>query len=274
MLTLLGCQQEEIKKEKTGIVEATSSYLENFGIPPQGKAGQAYAAVGYLPVKGKLDQLGPLPIFLFTKENKLEKVLIKLVSGDLITTQKQVYYNPFPSDLEVIIETENGNIVTVDLVTKEEWENENQHAGIMALKETALQFNFIQTVKVKLNGTYVQGMPEAGFQKNSELMIEVPPPTLILMAGVWEEGQSEPEEILIGFDRPVKIQKFSLYHPDGQNVQGEYFQSIFDMAVVIHPESPQLFQEGTTVKAEWRVVDELGRENSGVDTMELIKYEH
>ena len=46
------------------------------------------------------------------------------------------------------------------------------------------------------------------------------------------------------------------------------------MAVVIHPESPQLFSEGTTLKAEWSVVDTLGRENSGVDTMPLVKYEH
>lgn len=270
----LGCQQEEIQKESTGIVKATPSYLESFGVPPQGKAGRAYAAVGYLPVKDKPTKLGPLPIFLFTEENQSDKVLNKLVSGDLVTSQRQIYYNPFPRDLEIVIKSEEGNALTIDLLTKEDWYRDDQYAGTIALKETALQFSHVQKVKVMLNGSVVEGMPEVGFQKNSDLMIEVPPPILILMAGAWEKGQNEPEEILIQFDRPIKVEKFKLYHLDGQEVQGEYYKSIFQMAVVVHPESPSLFREGTILKAEWSIVDELGRKNSGVDTMQLIKYEH
>jgi hypothetical protein len=94
------------------------------------------------------------------------------------------------------------------------------------------------------------------------------------MAGAWEKGQDEPEEVLVEFDRPVKVNSFELYHLDGQKVEGEYFKSIFQMAVVVHPKLPELFQEGTSLRAEWNVVDELGRANSGVDTMPLKKLIH
>jgi hypothetical protein len=274
LFCLLGCQQEEIQKENTGVVEATSSYLENFGVPPQGKAGRAYAAVGYLPVKDMSDKLGPLPIFIFSEENQLEKILKKLVSGDLVTSQKQIYYNPFPSDLKIGIKSDEGNLLTINLLTNESWQKDDKHTGILALKETALQFSHVENVKVMLNGAFVQTMPRKGFQKDSDLIIEVPPPILILMAGAWEKGQNEPEEILVEFDRPVKVENFKLYHLDGQEVRGEYYKSIFQMAVVIHPESPNLFSEDTTLRAEWSVVDELGRKNSGIDSMQLFKYEH
>ena len=270
----LGCQQEEIQKQTTGVVEATPSYLESFGVPPQGKAGRAYAAVGYLPVKEMSDKLGPLPIFLFTEENQLRKVLNKLVSGDLVTSKKQIYYNPFPADLDMVIKSDGGSVLTIDLSTKEDWDMNDQKAGTMALKETALQFSSVEEVKVMVNGSDVQGMPQEGFHKNSDLTIEVPPPILLLMAGAWENGENEPKEILIEFDRPVKVEQFKLYHIDGREVQGDYYKSIFQMAVVVHPKTPGLFQEGTSLRAEWHVVDDLGRSNSGIDTMQIKKLVH
>jgi len=274
VLSFVGCQQEEVPVEDTGTVEATDAYLKYYGVPPQGKAGRAYAAVGYLPTKDNPEKIGPLPIFLFTEENQMEKVLKKLVSGDLVTSQKQIYYNPFPSDLKMRIKSDEGNLLTINLLTNESWQKDDEISGISALKGTALQFSHVENVKVMLNGAFVQGMPRQGFQKDSDLIIEVPPPILILMAGAWEKGQNEPEEILVEFDRPVKIEKFKLYHLDGQEVRGEYYKSIFQMAVVIHPESPSLFSEDTTLRAEWSVVDELGRNNSGIDSMQLFKYEH
>lgn len=274
MLFTLGCQQEEIQQESSGIVEATQAYEKSFGLPPQGKAGRAYAAVGYLPVKDKPDTFGPLPIFLFAEESQQEKVLSKLVSGDLVTSQNWIYYNPFPNDLEVTFNSKENGSLTIDLLTKEDWESNDLHAGAIAIIETSLQFNDVQSVKVLLNGVAVPGTSESGFQMNRDLIIEVPPPTLILMAGAWEKGEETPEEILVEFDRPVKVEEFKLYHIDGTEVQGEYYKSMFQMAVVIHPKSPNLFRESTSLRAEWSVVDELGRANSGIDTMQLIRYEH
>jgi hypothetical protein len=160
------------------------------------------------------------------------------------------------------------------LVTAQQWKDESLRAGMIALMETALQFDEVKFVKVTLNGEPLPWIPDTGYQKRLDAIIDVPPPNLILMAGAWEKGQDDPEEILVEFDRPVKVNSFELYHLDGQKVEGEYFKSIFQMAVVVHPKSPELFQEGTSLRAEWNVVDELGRENSGVDTMPLEKFIH
>ena len=273
-ISLVGCQQEEVAVENTGVVTATEAYLKFYGVPPQGKAGRAYAAVGYLPTKHNPDKIGPLPIFLFTEEDQMERVLTKLVSGDLITSDKQIYDNPFPEDIEIFLKPIQEGTLDLDLVTAQQWEDKILHAGAVSLMETALQFSEVDFVKVTLNGGLLSWIPDAGYQQSFNAVIDVPPPRLILMAGAWEKGQDEAEEILVEFDRPVKVNSFELYHLDGQKVEGEYFKSIFQMAVVVHPKSPELFQEGTSLRAEWNVVDELGRENSGVDTMPLKKLIH
>ena len=274
VLTAVGCQQEDLPPENTGIVEATDAYLKHYGVPPQGKAGRAYAAVGYLPTKINPEKLGPLPIFLFTEENQLEKVLEKLVSGELITSDKQIYDDPFPDDLEIHTKPIQGGVLSLDLVTSQNWAVKSQYAGVVALMETALQFNDVQSVKVALKGAPLDWIPDTGYQQQLDLIIDVPPPTLILMVGAWEKEHETLEEILVEFDRPVKVNSFVLFHEDGQKVEGEYYKSIFQMVVVVHPKSPELFQEGTSLRAEWDVVDELGRANSGIDTMQIKKFVH
>lgn len=271
---LAGCKKEEAPVENTGFVEATEAYHKFFGVPPQGKAGRAYAAVGYLPSKDNPAKIGPLPIFLFTEESQMEKVLKKLVSGELITSDKQLYDNPFPEDLEILVNQIQGGTLVLDLVTSQQWDDEVLSAGTIALMETALQFDEVEFVKVTLNGVLLPWIPAVGYQKRLDAVIDVPPPLLILMAGAWEKGQNEPEEILVEFDRPVKVNSFELYHLDGQKVEGEYFKSIFQMAVVVKPKAPELFQEGTSLRAKWDVVDELGRANSGIDTMKIKKLVH
>lgn len=274
VFTFVGCQQEEMPVENTGIVEATKAYLKYYGVPPQGKAGRAYAAVGYLPTKEDPQKIGPLPIFLFTKENQTKKVLKKLVSGELLTSDRQIYDNPFPEDMEIHLKLMQEGTLVLDLVTTQQWGQELQRAGMVALMETALQFDEVEFVKVTLNGEPVPWAEAGGYQRQPELIIDVPPPILIFMIGAWEKGQDEPEELLVEFDRPVKVTTFELYHLDGQKVEGDYFKSIFQMAVVIHPKFPELFKEGTSLRAKWTVVDELGRVNSGVDTMPLEKFVH
>jgi len=274
LFIFVGCEQEGIPPESTGIVEATEAYLRYYGVPPQGKAGRAYAAVGYLPTRDNPSKIGPLPIFLFTEESQMEKVLAKLVSGELITSDKQRYDNPFPDDLEIHTKPIREDTLVLDLVTAHQWEGEVLHAGAVALMETALQYNDVKSAKVILNGVPLPWIPDDGYQQRLDMVTDVPPPDLILMAGAWENGHDQPEEILVEFDRPVTVNSFGLYHPDGRNVEGEYFKSIFQMAVVVHPKSPELFQEGTSLRAEWDVVDDLGRANSGIDTMQIKKFVH
>ena len=94
------------------------------------------------------------------------------------------------------------------------------------------------------------------------------------MAGMWERGGDSPDELLAEFDRPVKINNFKLFMRSGEAVDGEYFTSIFQMAVVVLPKDPTLYQESTVLRAEWDVVDGLERSNSGTTTLPLLRYEH
>ncbi len=274
-LVLLGCQQErENPPDNTGIVELNDAYIKHFGELPPAKAGRAYAHVGYLPLKDNPEKVGALPIFLFTSENRLDNVLQKLISGELTLTQKSNFYNPFPDDLRMSIQSTEGGTLKLGLRNTRSWSDKDLRAAVNALKETALQFEGIEAVQVYINNIAMVDMPLSGYRHDPHLIAKTSPPSLILMAGAWEGNQNEPEEILIEFDRPVKIRSFDLFHEDGQKVEGKYYTSIFQMAVVVHPSEPEQFKEGTVLKAEWSVVDFRGRENSGIDTLQLKKYEH
>jgi len=274
-LVLLGCQNErESPPDKTGIIELNDAYIKHFGELPPAKAGRAYATVAYLPMKDNPEKVGALPIFLFTPENKLEKVLQKLISGELTLTQKSKFYNPFPADLRMTIQSTEGGTLTLGLSSRSTWSDEGRRAAVTALTETSLQFEGIDAVKVYINNTALSDMPTSGYRHDAQLIEETTPPSLILMTGDWEANKDEPEEVLIEFDRPVKIKSFSLFHQDGHKVEGDYYTSIFQMAVVVHPSEPGQLKEGAMLRAEWNVVDFRGRESRGVDLLPLKKYEH
>jgi hypothetical protein len=97
---------------------------------------------------------------------------------------------------------------------------------------------------------------------------------LLSVIGTWERGAEAPEEILIGFDRSVTVETFRLLDGSRQPVKGEYYRSVFDMAVVIHPESPHDFTEGMILHAEWEVVDPLGRRGKGAGDFVLVRQDH
>jgi hypothetical protein len=94
------------------------------------------------------------------------------------------------------------------------------------------------------------------------------------MAGVWEQGTDNLDELLVEFDRPVKVNNFKLYNNSENSIEGEYFTSIFQMAAVVLPGDKTLYKEGDVLRAEWDVVDFMGRVNSGSSSMPLRRYEH
>ena len=99
-LSLVACQQEEgpaPAPQPSGIVTASQAYLDNFGEPPQGKAGEAFARVGYLPVHNAPDKVRAFPFFLFSKDGELRQILNRLTGGDLVFPENSRLYSPFPS---------------------------------------------------------------------------------------------------------------------------------------------------------------------------------
>ena len=91
---------------------------------------------------------------------------------------------------------------------------------------------------------------------------------------MWEKGTDNLDELLVEFDRPIKVNSFKLYNSSEVSIEGEYFTSIFQMAVVVLPGDKNLYKEGDVLRAEWDVVDIMGRTNSGSSTMPLRRYEH
>ena len=275
LVLLQGCEPQQNESTTAGgIVEVNPAYQKYFGSVPAVKEGRAYAHVAYLPLKDNPQKLGPQPIFLFAAENRYKHVLQKLISGDLVEVQKTIFYHPFPDSLDLTIHPLKKDILPLELQTDSHWDLADQKMSLNALTETALQFEEVKGVTIKINGTTPPTMPEEGCRHDEEHIVDPLPPILILMAGTWESGGQNPEEILLEFDRPVEIKELNLFHADGRKVEGDYFTSIFQMAAVIHPEHPEKFREATLLKAEWAVIDNLGRQNSGTDTMPFKKLAH
>jgi len=277
LVGLSSCQKEEAvdPPANNGLVEANAAYLENFGTPPQGKEGHAYARVAYLPLQDSPHKLRPLPLFLFDDQDQLKQILDRLVSGELIMHRESDLFNPFPEDLKLTITSTGGPTVSLSISTVKRWSGIMLYTGVSALTETVLQFGAVDRVIILVNGEPVPQMPEEGFSHDQSMLVGVGQPRLMLLTGVWDkEDPDDPKELLAEFDRPIKVKKFDLYEEDGSIVEGNYYTSIFQMAAVVHPKHPDRYHEGTILRVDWDVVDELGRANQGSDTLPLKRLEH
>ncbi len=271
-LVLLACQQET-PPSTAGIVEANQAYLAAFGDPPEVKAGKAYARVGYLPARDTPATVGAIPLYIHEEQEQLTRILNRLISDDLILPPGSSLFNPFPKDSQVRIVSHDGKVLSLAIDFSLQVSMDTRPM-LIALAETALQYDDVAQVKILVNGEPATGMPEGGWVHDDRRIAEVAPPSLVLVAGIWDEGEEEPKEIMVNFDRPVTVNSFSLSHADGRKVAGDYFTSVFQMSVVVHPEEPGDFRDGTPLDVTWDVVDALGRAGSGERNEELKKFVH
>lgn len=272
VLLLFACKQQT-PPVVTGVVEPSAAYLHHFGKPPAVKAGRAFARVGYLPLRDQNDKLRAVPLYLFEEKNQLPGLLERLVSGELTLPPDSPLYSPFPSDTKVQISARSEKILTLSLNVAET-SSYDPMPMVNSLVETAAQFNDIERVIVLLNDQSVAGMPENGFTSDQKRIVDVLSPELIMIAGIWDEGEAVLEEIAINFDRPITVNSFNLNHADGTKVVGDYFISAFQMSVVVHPEKPELFQDGTMLRVQWEVVDALERVGQGRQVLPLKQFVH
>lgn len=275
-LSLFACQQEEPvpASQPSGIVIASQAYLDNFGEPPQGKAGEAFARVGYLPVRKAPGKVRAFPLFLFSKDRELQQILSRLTGKELVFPESFGLYSPFPKDLKVTSASNEKGTQTLSLMTQQSWPADDIASAGLAMAATVLQFEQTNKVFIMLNGQPLPQMPADGYVPDPGTLADVEPPSLVQMAGMWEQGTDNLDELLVEFDRPVKVNNFKLYNSSENSIEGEYFTSIFQMAVVVLPGDKTLYKEGDVLRAEWEVVDFMGRVNSGSSTMPLRRYEH
>jgi hypothetical protein len=257
-----------------GTVKANQAYLNHFGDPPVPEKGECFARVGFYPLKGSTGKVAAMPFFLFRQEDQLPLLLERLVGNEAGYLSRSQLFNPFPPGSSVRLVSQAGGTVGLDISLKESPSAESVAAMAASLTETATQFEGIEKVRIAINGASLSGMPEDGFAHDAGRVESPGLPTLLLVVGAWEKGAQDPEEILADFDRPIRIESFSLMDASGQKIRGDYFTSAFDMAVVIHPENPSVIRKGMTLRAEWRVVDRLGRKGEGAGNFTLGRHDH
>lgn len=270
----IGCQQEQQSSREQGVVEANDAYLNNFGAPPYETKGRAFARVGYLPLRSNPNLLRAIPLFLFTDQNQLGHILKKLTSGELNLPAESDIYDPFEKNINITIKSLEDGLLVLDLSATKAWSAFNLGAVSRVITETAVQFPDVSHVRLLLDGQPFVNMPKDGFVHNPEDLTEVDKPTLVDITGTWHKDEEELEEIAVLFNRPIKINGFALYDKARKKVAGEYFTSILQMAVVIHPDNPDALKEGTVLQAEWDITDRMGRTNTGTNRLPLKYVEH
>ncbi|HXV19718.1 MAG TPA: GerMN domain-containing protein [Desulfuromonadales bacterium] len=271
---LTGCEKKT-PGLPAGAVKANPAYLENFGQPPTPESGTCFARVGFFPLRSDPGKVRPVPFFLFREDGQLQLVLARLVSGEVTFPEESDLFNPFPAGTRLKVGSLEQGVAELTLsLDGNSTAAPDLAAMAAALTETAVQFNEVKRVRILVDGVFPPGMPDGGFGHEPQRIASPDVPNLLMVIGNWEQGAEEPEEILANFDRPVTIGSFRLQNAGGQEVKGKYYQSAFDMAVVIHPENPSAYREGVSLSAAWDVIDALGRQGKGEAIFRLQRHEH
>lgn len=267
-----GCQQQA--PVAGGKVYPSAVYLQHFGEPPVPQEGHAYAQVGYLPLADQSGQVLPIPLFLFTEDQQLDRILSQLFSDKMNFSARSQVALPFAQGLRLTQLDQAGDTLLVSLTEVDGAANVDRSGLERAIAETAVQFEEVSRVRILYDGKPSSIQPLEGYQHRPETIAAVPLPTLLDIVGIWEAGAALCEEIQINFNRPVAVNSFRLLDASGEQIGGKYFMSMFDMAIIVRPEPPEQITAGMTLNITWDANDQLGRRNSALDTFTLKRTEH
>lgn len=274
IFTLGACQQQEQPPVRSGKVHASAAYLQHFGEPPIPQQGYAYAQVGYLPRNDASGRVRPLPLFLFSESQHLDRILSQLFSDKMLVSGHSRLLLPFAQGVRLEQLAQAGDTLVVSLADAGSGAAVDRAGIDRAITETACQFEDVSRVRILYNGEPSPQQPLEGYHAEPELIDAVGPPMLLNVVGTWEEGAEHPQEILINFDRPMVINNFRLLDRAGEPVGGKYFTSVFDMAVVVRPDKPELIKAGMLLTVDWDISDQLGRSSSSVASLALQRQSH
>jgi germination protein M len=275
VLLLAGCDKPERQEAAPGSIRANAAFREHFGEPPLPAQGTCYARVGYYPLASDPAMVRAVPLFLFRESGQLSLLLERLLDPGWDFPPHSNLHNPFPPGSSAQVTKQAGDSVTIDLTFPSVEAGEGDLAVMIApLVETALQFQELERVFITVGGSPLAAMPAEGFRREARRLAPVGPPLPLMVVGSWTEGEPNPEEVLVNFDRPVTIVDFRLTDRAGREIKGEYYRAGFDMAVVVHPAEPHALQEGIELTVAWNATDRLGRTSSGEQIFTLQRYEH
>jgi len=272
VLVVAACQKET-SSGPVPAVNANQAYLTAFGEPPTPAKGECFARVGYYPVRATPDQLRAVPFFLFDAKSELPLLFERLVNNPFAFAADGPLLNPFPPGSKIQV-AQLAESLELALTTDQRPDAADLAAMAASLTETAGQYSQFTRIRLLFNGAAWPEMPADGFRPDPERIIDPGPPRLLLVTGSWEADAAGPEEILADFDRPVSIDRFVIEDQAGNALEGEYFTSVFNMAVVLQPRQPFRFHEGMALRVTWQVSDRLGRQGAGTTSLPLLRNDH
>ena len=257
-------------------VKTSAAYRQYFGTPPVVREGSCMALVGFLPSAREPEKVVPLPLFLFNPEQSQRLLIERLLSVEPEAAALAWVKNPFPEGTALRSLTVESQTARVDLSPHAARYSDRKQLLQMfqALGHSLIQFPEISRVLVTVGETPFPESPGNPYSPDSRDITSPGPPRLIGLAGSWEEGQQNPSEVSVYFDRPVEVREIRLNDASGNMVDGDFFRSIFDMAVVIHPRGGPVLEPGMPLTVHWLAVDPLNREGKGTDTLPLRQLEH
>ncbi|MBU5637072.1 GerMN domain-containing protein [Geomonas sp. Red69] len=273
-----GCtSRQEPPPEAKGRVNATGAFVKHFGAVPPVDKGSCYGFVIYFPSAREAGKVLPFPFFSFDEASLKKVALGKLIAGmgDQKSYQGELT-QPFPVGSRVLDVSQSAGTVTVNF-SKElnsiKSDPQVQQAVVNAVTLTLRQFAGVTTVVFKVEGAD-SSLNKLVAKADESAVLPLAAPRLLGVTGMKEKGAANVEEIDAFFDRPVDIKELTLSGADGRKIEGDIYQSVFDMAGVLKARNPQPYQPGTPLKVRWKVTDKLGRSASGDADVALEIKEH
>lgn len=284
------CQKKESPPTaKQGQVSATPAYEKYFGHPPTTDKGSCYAFVIYFPSARERGKVVPFPFFTFDEGTIKKVALERFLSGMEVGSYKGEISRPFAAGTRILSMTEQGGGVVVDFsreLLNAEGDGSLATAAFNAMALTLVQFHGVKDVHLEVDGKFsgvidgkdigkfLGGAAGQPLTPDETAVMQPSSPRLLSVTAMKEKGSTMVEEVNAFFDRPVEIKAFSFAGKDGKILAGDVYQSVFDMAAVLKPKNPGLFNAGMPVKVRWKVTDKLGRVSEGESVFTLEVKEH
>jgi germination protein M len=259
-----------IPVEEPGKVSATGAYEKYFGAAPTVDKGTAYAFVIYFPSSKEPGKVVPFPFFTFD-EGSIKKVAIERLLGGMDAGSYSGEFISLPTGTRLLAIDHDQETVTVNFSPELGKSAEAGTARAIAL--TLRQFKDVKSVRLQVNGKEGQFSDTA--RNADDTAVQQPsPPRLLSVSAMKDNGAKEIEELNAFFDRPVEVKELKMLSKDGQELAGDLYHSVFDMAGVLKPKDPSIFKERMPIKVRWKVVDKLGRQAEGDNVWLLELREH
>lgn len=271
--SLVACSKKQKQVPvKTSRIAATRAYEKYFGPAPTTDKGICYAFVIYFPSAREPGKVVPFPFFTFDEDSTKKVAVERLLGGMEVGSYRGEFLQPFPTGMRLLGIAQNKGTVTVNFgreILTAKVDGTAAKAALNALVLTLSQFTGITEVRVHADGNDAETFLGYGLQKDralvpDETVVAQPsPPRMLSLTAVKDKDANNVEEVDAYFDRPVEVQELSMTDRTGKPFAGDTYLSVFDMAAVLKPKDPGLFQERMPIKVRWIVTDKLGRRAEG-----------